>query len=119
MAVVGDDAFDGGEAILHRTELGAQLRVLGAQKLDPLHLLIAVLGLDRLTSSAVEPVAALDAEPGGSHPAHDTDHARECAYRTAIRRWQRLQYPTAFARSSDDRSSGPGCVVAVGKRWWG
>src|SRR3546814_17623354 len=100
MAVVGDDAFDGGEAILHRTELGAQLRIFGAQKLDPLHLLTAVLGIDGLTPSAVERVAVLDAEQGGEHPACDTADAHEGDYRSEISDCEHLDSPAHLARGS-------------------
>src|SRR3546814_14754710 len=93
------------EAILHRTELGAQLRIFGAQKLDPLHLLIAVLGIDGLTPSAVERVAVLDAEPGGEHPACDTDDAHEGDYRSEISEWEHLESPVSLARGSARRSS--------------
>src|SRR3546814_10263116 len=64
VALVGDDALDHREAILHRTELGAQLGIFLADQLDAFHRLVAGLGIDRLAPAVFERIAFLDAEPG-------------------------------------------------------
>src|SRR3954469_21889565 len=74
VAVVGDDAFDGGEPVLDRAELGAQLGILARQQFDPLDRLVVLSGIDGLAPGAVERIAVLDAKPRREDPAAYRDH---------------------------------------------
>src|SRR3990167_6338729 len=75
VAFIGDDAFDPREAILHRTQFGAQLGIFLADQLDAFHRFVAGLGIDRLAPAVFERIAVLDAQPGGENPSADPGQA--------------------------------------------